>query len=127
MEFVDIILDIKFDDLDMMQIVVYIAVNVKNAVQKYFLYLKNIINLLVSDEYAHLGAPNKVIDKLFDIICKAWAVPNCKLEHVLCNTLRGSGGLVSLMNNCMSRHQSLQFPSAKLLEQSLTTENREYI
>jgi len=126
-EIVDNILDIKFDDLDLMRAVVYNAVDVENAVQKYSSYLKNIINLLVCDEYAHLGAPNKVIDKLFDMICKAWAVPNCKLGYVLCKTLQDSGGLELLMNNCMSRDQSLQFSSAKLLEQCLTTENREYI
>lgn len=127
-EFVDNILDIKFDDLDLMRVVVYNAVDVKNAEEMYSSYLENIINLLICDEYEHLiAAPNKVIDKIFDMICKAWAVPNCKLGYALCNTLQVSGGLELLMNNCMSSDKSLQFSSARLLEQCLTTNNREYI
>jgi len=121
------ILDINFDDLDLMRVVAYNAVDVENAVQKYSSYLKNAVNVVVFDEYAHLGEPNKVIDKIFDMICKAWAVPNCRLGYVLCNTLRDSGGLDLLMNNCMSRDKILQFSSARLLEQCLTIENREYI
>lgn len=127
MECVDKLLDIKFDDLDLMRIVGYNAVDFEFAVKKYSWYLENTINLLLCDEYAQLVAPNKVIDKIFDMICKAWAVPNCKLGYVLCNTLRDSGGLELLMNNCMSSDQSLQFSSARLLEQCLTTENREYV
>jgi len=127
MECVDDLLDIKFDDLDLMRVDVYDAVDFENAVKKYSSYLNNTINVLVCGEYAHLGAPNKVIDKIFDMICKAWAIPNCKLGYVLCNTLRDSGGLELLMNNCMSSDQSLQFSSARLLEQCLTTENREYV
>jgi len=126
-ESVNNLLDIKFDDLDLMRDVVYNAVDVDNVVKKYSWYLNNIINLLICDEYAQLGAPNEVIDKIFDMICKAWAVPNCKLGYVLCNTLRKSGGLELLMNNCVSSDQSLQFSSARLLEQCLTTENREYV
>jgi hypothetical protein len=110
-----------------MRVLAYNAVDVENAVQKCSSYLKSAVNVVVFDEYAHLGEPNKVIDKIFDMICKAWAVPNCRLGYVLCNTLRDSGGLDLLMNNCMSRDKILQFSSARLLEQCLTIENREYI
>ncbi|CAI6366813.1 unnamed protein product [Macrosiphum euphorbiae] len=127
MECVDKLLDIKFDDLEIMRVIDYNAVDFEFAVEKYSWYLEKTIDLLVCDEYAQLVAPNKVIDKIFDMICKAWAVPNCKLGYVLCNTLRDSGGLELLMNNCMSSDQSLQFSSARLLEQCLTTENREYV
>lgn len=121
---VDQLLNIEFDDLDL---ITYNSADVENTVQKYSSLMKNIVNKLIHDNYAHLGAPNEVIDKMFDMICKAWAVPNCKLAYALCNTLRESGGLDLLINNCVSRDQKLQFSSSRLLEQCLTTENREYV
>jgi len=124
---VDHLLNIEFDDLDLMRVIADNSADVENTVLKYSSFLENTVNNLICDNYAHLGAPNEVIDKMFDMICNAWAVPNCKLAYALCNTLRDSGGLDMLINNCVSRDQNLKFSSARLLEQCLTTENREYV
>jgi len=124
---VDHLLNIKFDDLDLKRDIAYNSADVENTVQKYSSFLENTVNELLCENCAHLGAPNDVIDKIYDMICKAWAVPNCKLAYALCNTLRDSGGLDLLINNCVSKDQKLQFSSARLLEQCLTTENREYV
>jgi SAM domain (Sterile alpha motif) len=45
----------------------------------------------------------------------------------LCNALRQSGGLDLLMKNCVESDLDLQFSSARLLEQCLTTENRSHV
>lgn len=127
MERVEHLLDIEFDDLDLLRVVAYNAVDVENAVQKYSTYLEHTVTSLIFHDFAHLRAPYELIDKMFDMICKAWAVPNCKLGYELCKTLRDSGGLDFLMDNCMSRDKTLQSSSARLLEQCLTTENHEYI
>lgn len=122
----DNLLNTEFEDLDMMQNVANNA-DVENAIQKYSLYLENTVKVLLDSEHAYLGAPYEVIDKIFDMICKAWAVPNCKLGYWLCNKLRNCGGLDLLINNCVSEDQNLQFSSARLLEQCLITENRKHV
>jgi hypothetical protein len=45
----------------------------------------------------------------------------------LCNALKQNGGLDILMRNCMEGDQELQYSSARLLEQCLTTENRAHV
>lgn len=51
-----------------------------------------------------------------------------ELGYSLCNTLRVSGGLDLLMTNCNDQNnKELQFASAQLLEQCLTTENRAHV
>ncbi|XP_076364418.1 NAD(+) hydrolase SARM1-like isoform X2 [Tachypleus tridentatus] len=64
-----------------------------------------------------------------DIIRKAWAVPTngYELGFNLCNILRNNGGMDILMRNCSSGNDELQFASAQLLEQCLSTENRGYV
>lgn len=69
------------------------------------------------------------LDKINDMIRKAWAVPTYghELGYSLCNVLRNSGGLDILMKNCVVGNEDLQFSSAQLLEQCLTTENRAHV
>lgn len=64
-----------------------------------------------------------------DMIRKAWAVPTFghDLGFNMCNILRNSGGLDILIQNCTSDNAELQFSSAQLLEQCLSTENRAYV
>ncbi|XP_052757607.1 NAD(+) hydrolase sarm1 isoform X5 [Galleria mellonella] len=69
-------------------------------------------------------------DKLNEMLRRAWAVPTHghELGYSLCNALRVSGGLDILMANCLEgNNPDLQFSSAKLLEQCLTTENRAHV
>ncbi|XP_077509864.1 sterile alpha and armadillo motif isoform X2 [Amblyomma americanum] len=63
------------------------------------------------------------------IIRKAWAVPTYghDLGFTMCNILRTNGGLDIILKNCSSGSEELQFASAKLLEQCLSTENRSYV
>ncbi|XP_050457600.1 NAD(+) hydrolase sarm1-like isoform X1 [Cataglyphis hispanica] len=71
----------------------------------------------------------QLLNKVSEIIRKAWAVPihDHELVYTLCNTLRTRGGLDLLMSNCVTNDHELQFSSARLLEQCLTTENRAYV
>ncbi|XP_025192617.1 sterile alpha and TIR motif-containing protein 1-like [Melanaphis sacchari] len=122
----DNLLNIEFNDLDLMLNVVN-NVDVEHVIQKYSSYLENTINALMYDENVHFRTQNKIINKIFDMICKAWAVPNYKLGYWLCNSLRDCGGLYLLINNCVSNDQNLQFSSVRLLDQCLTTKNRDYV
>lgn len=100
--------------------------DVENAIQKYSLYLESAVKGLTSGKYADARGPT-MLNKMFDMICKAWAVPTYELGYALCNTFRDCGGMDFLINNCVSKDQKLQFSSARLLEQCLTTENRAYV
>ncbi|KAG5337909.1 SARM1 protein, partial [Acromyrmex heyeri] len=71
----------------------------------------------------------QLLNRVNEIIRKAWAVPTHghELGYTLCNTLRTRGGLDLLMSNCVANDHELQFSSARLLEQCLTTENRAHV
>jgi len=122
---VDDLLNTNFDDLDQMREIANTQ-DVDNAIKKYSLYLENAVKGLMSGKYADAKGPI-MLNKMFDMICKAWAVPTYELGYALCNTFRDCGGMDLLINNCVSKDQKLQFSSARLLEQCMTTENRSYV
>lgn len=101
--------------------------DVETAIQKYSQFLNSNVSLLQqTDQLTKI--PN-VLDSINTVIQKAWAVPTHghQLGYSLCNTLRNNGGLDLLMLNCVDRDNNLQFSSARLLEQCLTTENRSHV
>ncbi|GAB0093847.1 Sterile alpha and TIR motif-containing protein 1 [Sergentomyia squamirostris] len=101
--------------------------DVERAISKYANCLDRYVKTLHTPEQM-LKAPN-VLDKINDIIRKAWAVPTYghELGYTLCNELRSTGGLDLLMKNCVEGDKDIQFSSARLLEQCLTTENRSHV
>lgn len=103
------------------------AKDVENAISKYSHFLDSNMRSLQQPDQAK-QIPN-VLNSINEILRKAWAVPTYghELGYTLCNTLRLSGGLDLLMKNCMARDRELQFSSARLLEQCLTTENRSHV
>ncbi|KAG7198926.1 hypothetical protein KM043_015740 [Ampulex compressa] len=100
--------------------------DVERAIAKYCGFLDNFLEKLKSAEQKK--AP-LLLNRVNEIIRKAWAVPTHghELGYTLCNTLRTRGGLDLLMTNCVASDQDLQFSSARLLEQCLTTENRAHV
>ncbi|XP_023031964.1 NAD(+) hydrolase sarm1 isoform X2 [Drosophila willistoni] len=72
---------------------------------------------------------SEYLEKINEVIRRAWAVPTHghELGYSLCNSLRQNGGLDLLMKNCVKPDLRLQFSSAQLLEQCLTTENRKHV
>ncbi|XP_014293947.2 NAD(+) hydrolase sarm1 isoform X4 [Halyomorpha halys] len=68
-----------------------------------------------------------VLKRMNEMLRKAWAVPTHghDLGSSLSNALRTSGGLELLLQG--TTEPDLQFSSALLLEQCLTTENRDYV
>lgn len=121
----DDLLNMNFDDLDRMREFAN-PQDVENAIHKYSTYLESAVKGLVGGKYNDAKGPT-MLNKMFDMICKAWAVPTYELGYALCNTFRNCGGIDLLINNCVSKDQKLQFSSARLLEQCLTTENRAYV
>ncbi|XP_029846596.1 NAD(+) hydrolase sarm1 isoform X5 [Ixodes scapularis] len=71
----------------------------------------------------------ELLTAMVGIIRKAWAVPTYghDLGFTMCSILRLNGGLDVLLNNCSTGSEELQFASARLLEQCLSTENRSYV
>ncbi|XP_038215221.1 NAD(+) hydrolase sarm1-like isoform X2 [Zerene cesonia] len=99
------------------------------AIQKYSHRMNAFITAIKNNQ---MDMKNACVhfNKLNEMLRRAWAVPTYghELGYSLCNTLRTSGGLDILMENCLeSNNPDLQFSSAKLLEQCLTTENRAHV
>lgn len=101
--------------------------DVERAITKYSSYLDQSVKCL--QRIDHVKNAPQILNKLNDVMQKAWAVPTHghELGYSLCNTLRNCGGLDILMAICTKSDGDLQFSSAKLLEQCLTTENRAHV
>ncbi|XP_049867413.1 NAD(+) hydrolase sarm1 isoform X2 [Pectinophora gossypiella] len=103
--------------------------DVDMAIQKYSTRMNAFIKSIKNNEMDMKNA-SVHFNKLNEMLRRAWAVPTYghELGYSLCNALRTSGGLDILMTNCLeSSNPDLQFSSAKLLEQCLTTENRAHV
>ncbi|XP_037719555.1 NAD(+) hydrolase sarm1 isoform X6 [Drosophila subpulchrella] len=108
---------------------------IEQTINKYSNMLTSIVSSLQEDERGgsaiathEVGAKkSQYLEKINEVIRRAWAVPTHghELGYSLCNSLRQSGGLDLLMKNCVK--PDLQFSSAQLLEQCLTTENRKHV
>ncbi|CAK1545324.1 unnamed protein product [Leptosia nina] len=103
--------------------------DVNMAIQKYSHRMNAFITAIKNNQMDMKNA-GVHFNKLNEMLRRAWAVPTYghELGYSLCNALRTSGGLDILMENCLeSNNPELQFSSAKLLEQCLTTENRAHV
>ena len=124
----DELLNLPLDDLDLL------CSNsnpqdVDQAIKKYSRFLDSFVERLKANEVSKSGKAPLLLNRVNEIIRKAWAVPTHghELGYTLCNTLRTGGGLDMLMSNCVASDTALQFSSAQLLEQCLTTENRAHV
>lgn len=101
--------------------------DVEGAIMKYSNHLTTYVKHLSRVDPLK-KAPN-LLDNINEIIRRAWLVPTHgnELGASLCNALRNSGGLDILMKNCVEEDKDLQFSSARVLEQCLTTENRSHV
>ena len=69
---------------------------------------------------------------MLNMIEQAWATPSIgrDLAYSLCDVLRSDGGLEILLRNCdtdYSPNHEIMLGSARVLEQSMTISNREYV
>ncbi|XP_021698316.1 sterile alpha and TIR motif-containing protein 1 isoform X5 [Aedes aegypti] len=101
--------------------------NIESVINKYSNHLTDYVKNLQQQEKMPM-APS-LLNEMNEIIQRAWAVPTHghELGASLCDTLRNTGGLDLLMKNCINNDSAVQFSSAKLLEQCLTTENRSHV
>ncbi|XP_013411302.1 sterile alpha and TIR motif-containing protein 1 isoform X6 [Lingula anatina] len=67
--------------------------------------------------------------EILGIIVEAWGTAHYgrDLAYGLCDFLRVEGGLDIIIKNCSSANYEVQLESAKVLEQTLTTTNRDYL
>ncbi|KAL2737365.1 NAD(+) hydrolase sarm1 isoform X1 [Vespula maculifrons] len=123
----DELLSLPLDDLDLLCSKSN-PQDVDRAIAKYCGFLDSFVERLKANEGKNGKAP-LLLNRVNEIIRKAWAVPTHghELGYTLCNTLRTRGGLDLLMSNCIASDHELQFSSARLLEQCLTTENRAHV
>ncbi|XP_035907893.1 NAD(+) hydrolase sarm1 isoform X3 [Anopheles stephensi] len=100
---------------------------IDNTIMKYSKHLANYVQNLQQTE--QLKKAPRLLNHMNEIIRRAWAVPTHghELGASLCDTLRNTGGLDILMRNCVDNDTEVQFSSARLLEQCLTTENRTHV
>lgn len=100
---------------------------IESAIHKYSSHMTKYVENLHNGEQLK-KAPN-LLNTMNEIIRRAWAVPTHghELGASLCDTLRTTGGLDILMKNCVDSDSDVQFSSARLLEQCLTTENRSHV
>ncbi|XP_058465890.1 NAD(+) hydrolase sarm1 isoform X3 [Malaya genurostris] len=101
--------------------------DVENTIHKYSNHLTSYVENLQHSE--QLKKAPTLLNTMNEIIRRAWAVPTHghELGASLCETLRKTGGLDILMKNCIDSDSDVQFSSARLLEQCLTTENRSHV
>ncbi|RZF44370.1 hypothetical protein LSTR_LSTR007945 [Laodelphax striatellus] len=99
---------------------------VERAILKYSVKLDNMVQNIKKGDSKK--AP-QILNNINEMMRKAWAVPahGHELGYSLCNVLRNCGGMDLLMANCDVDDRELQFSSARLLEQCLTTENRTHV
>ncbi|XP_058054907.1 NAD(+) hydrolase sarm1 isoform X1 [Anopheles bellator] len=100
---------------------------IEGTISKYSTHLERYVQSLQQTE--PLKRAPTMLNQMNEIIRRAWAVPTHghELGATLCDTLRNTGGLDLLMRNCVDNDSEVQFSSARLLEQCLTTENRTHV
>uniref|UniRef100_A0A182WMD7 ADP-ribosyl cyclase/cyclic ADP-ribose hydrolase n=1 Tax=Anopheles minimus TaxID=112268 RepID=A0A182WMD7_9DIPT len=100
---------------------------IDGTIMKYSKHLASYVQNLQQTE--QLKQAPTLLNHMNEIIRRAWAVPTHghELGASLCDTLRNTGGLDILMRNCVDNDSEVQFSSARLLEQCLTTENRTHV
>ncbi|KAF4526326.1 hypothetical protein B566_EDAN015480 [Ephemera danica] len=115
-----------FDELERLSLI-STPQDVERAIQKCEAYLNTYIQRLRKPSEA--AAAPQLLGCVNELMRKAWAVPTHghELGYSLCNSLRNCGGLDLLISNCIQSDAALQFASARLLEQCLTTENRAHV
>ncbi|XP_066591277.1 NAD(+) hydrolase sarm1 isoform X2 [Prorops nasuta] len=121
----DELLSLPLDDLDLL-CAKSNRQDVDRTISKYCGFLDIFVERLKSNDASKASL---LLNRVNEIIKKAWAVPTHGHEvgYTLCNVLRTKGGLDLLMTNCIASDRELQFSSARLLEQCLTTENRAHV
>lgn len=98
----------------------------KSTLQTYSQNLMRKISLLLT------GVVPQQVGALKDILVlvdQAWGVPifGRELAYNLCDQIRFNGILEVLISNCNAEHRALLVSSVKVLEQVMTTDNRERV
>jgi len=88
--------------------------------------LKENIHQLTSDSTTE---QTTALDNILHSLKSAWTTPQYgrTLAYTLCDTLRTEGGLCTIIKNCSSEIYDILLGSARVLSQSLTSPNREYL
>ncbi|KAK5929297.1 hypothetical protein CgunFtcFv8_010537 [Champsocephalus gunnari] len=82
-----------------------------------------------SHETSDSDETRKAIAELFQLVEEAWVLPTVgrQVAEDICNRIRLDGGLELLLQLQQNPALEITYESAKLLEQILTSENRDYV
>ncbi|KAJ3590098.1 hypothetical protein NHX12_008052 [Muraenolepis orangiensis] len=89
----------------------------------------SIRTLKSAKETADLDETRKAIAEIFQLVEEAWVLPAVgrQVAEEICNRIRLDGGLELLLQLLQTPAVEITYESAKLLEQILVTENRDYV
>lgn len=116
----------SFEDLDKLCNTTNVK-DVETALVKYCGVMSNTVEQIKSEKNEDNLAG--WITKVNNMMSKAWTVPRFgqDIGETLCDIMRNNGGMDLVMDNLTTTHSALQFNSAKLLNQCLVTENKNYV
>lgn len=102
---------------------------IQKAILKYSGVMSKYVDQLKNTTPEGFAKAPTLLDNMNEMMKQAWSLPSYghDLGYSLCKVIRHNGGLDILLDNCVSGDSALQFSSAKVLEQCLTTENRGYV
>ncbi|KAG7282512.1 hypothetical protein CRUP_020227 [Coryphaenoides rupestris] len=92
--------------------------------------LRSAVRMLRSaKESADLDETRKAIAEIFQVVEEAWVLPAVgrQVAEEVCNRIRLDGGLEVLLQLLQTPAVEITYESAKLLEQILVLENRDYV
>ncbi|KAF0306819.1 Sterile alpha and TIR motif-containing protein 1 [Amphibalanus amphitrite] len=100
--------------------------DVNQAVIKCSHHMSTMVRSLESSEPEKFGS---IFDEMDVMLRRAWSVPTYghELGNSLCDVMRANGGLDVLISSCNTGSKEMDLKSARVLEQCLTTENRQYV
>ena len=116
----------SFDDLDRLAQTTNPR-EVETTLVKYCGVMSNAVDQIKAEKNEDSLA--QCISSVNNMMSKAWTVPRFgqDIGETLCDIMRNNGGMDLVIKNLNTKHPELQFNSAKLLQQSLVTENKNYV
>ena len=116
----------SFDDLDSLGTTTNVK-DVENALVKYSGVMANTFDQLKGEKDE--DNISDWLSKVNNMMVKARGVPRFgqDIGETLCDIMRNQGGMDLVIENLGTSHQALQFNSAKVLSECLSTDNKGYV
>ncbi|XP_056140040.1 NAD(+) hydrolase SARM1 [Lampris incognitus] len=107
-----------------------ISADVQAALDSSLPALRSAVSTLkTSKDSSDLDETRRAIAEIFQLVEEAWILPTVgrQVAEEICNRIRLDGGLELLLHLLQTPAMEITYESAKLLEQILVAENRDYV